>query len=118
MVLPAKDRDYRAIPQEDFEKLLFDCWHPKDYKDFTAEIWDCDNWTLSCMARISERWAKVSKGKEALAYGWISADVEGMGYHAFIWHMDHKGVIRFYEPQSITYRPAPYKFKSIGLVEF
>lgn len=95
-----RDRDYRGIPAEDFERILFDCWFPNDYRGFTAEIWDCDNYAVSCMARVSERWAKISKGKEALAFGYIEANVAGMGWHAFIWHLDDKGVVRFYEPQN------------------
>lgn len=95
-----RDKDIRAIPHTDFEQLMFDCWFPKDYRDYAPEIWDCDNYAVACMAKIQERWAKVSKGKQAIAFGYIAATVEGMGHHAFIWHMDHKGVFRFYEPQT------------------
>ena len=114
IILPPRDMDYRSIPHKDFEALLFDCWFPKDYMGYRPEIWDCDNWTLSCMARVSERWAKVSKGKEALAFGYIDADIEGMGYHEFVWHMDEIGHVAYYEPQ--WGRKVDYKLTGIGLM--
>jgi len=110
-----RDRDYRGIPAVEFEKILFDCWFPKNYKGFKSEIWDCDNYAVACMAKVQERWAKISKGKEALAFGYIEADVEGTGWHAFIWHMDDKGVVRLYEPQSG--RRVDYKLTAVRLVE-
>jgi len=95
-----RDRDYRGISSAEFERILFDCWFPNDYKGWTKEIWDCDNFAVGCMAKVQERWARISKGKEALAFGYIEANVQGKGWHAFIWHLDDKGVVRFYEPQT------------------
>ena len=95
-----RDKDYRGIPAPDFERIILDCWFPKDYKDFTPEIWDCDNYAVAFMAAVQKRWAKISRGKEALAFGYIEAELPGRGWHAFNWHMDDRGVIRFYEPQS------------------
>lgn len=113
--LDVRDKDIRSISTKDFEKLVFDCWFPNDYQAYRSEIWDCDNWSVAFMARVQERWAKVSKGKEALAFGYIAAYVEGMGYHAFIWHMDDKGIIRYYEPQ--TGKRVDYKCTKVALVE-
>lgn len=109
------DRDLRAVPYTEFEKIIFDCWFPKDIPEYASEIFDCDNFAIAFMAAVQLQWARISKGKEALAFGYIWADVEGMGMHAFIWHMDQLGVIRFYEPQSG--KRVEYKLLSTGLVE-
>jgi hypothetical protein len=95
--------------------IICDSWFPLDYKGYTPEIWDCDNVAVAFMAAVSHRWAKVSRVNRALAFGYIEANVEGMGWHAFIWHMDDKGIIRFYEPQ--TGRQVCYNIISVRLVE-
>ena len=114
--IDVRDKDLRAISTKDFERLMFDCWFINDFSEYRSEIWDCDNWCVAFMFKMQDRWAKVSKGKEALAFGYIDAYVDGMaGPHAFIWHMDDKGVIRFYEPQ--TGRRWEPKIISVRLVE-
>ena len=110
-----RDRDYRAIPSADFEHIMFDCWFPNDEPAYKSEIWDCDNFAVGMMAAVQLRWAEVSRGKEALAFGYIAADVQGMGMHAFIWHLNDNGIITFYEPQSG--RRAAYVCNIVQLVE-
>ena len=105
-----RDRAYRAIPCADFENLMFDCWFPLDEPDYKAEIFDCDDWTVCCMAAVKTRWAEVSRGTEALAFGYIEALLPSGVRHAFIWHVSPNGTIAFYEPQTGKRRsdnPAP-----------
>lgn len=95
-----RDRDYRAISTKDFEQIVFDCWFPHDEPAYKSEIFDCDDFAVCFMANVKTRWAKLG-GKEALAFGYIEAQVEGMSSpHAFIWHMEEGGNVRFYEPQT------------------
>lgn len=110
-----RDRDYRAIPASDFEQIIFDCWFPHDEPAYKSEIFDCDDFAVCFMAAVKTRWAEVSRGKESLAFGYVAADVKGMGMHAFIWHLNDKGNITFYEPQ--TGKPAAYICNSIVLME-
>ncbi len=110
-----KDTDLRALPAAEFELLVFDCWFPHDEPAYKSEIWDCDDFAVAFMAAVRTRWAKVSRGKEALAFGYVSGLVEGMGNHAFIWAVDDKGVVNFYEPQ--TGKRVNYVLKSVVLVE-
>lgn len=113
--LHLRDREYRCIPTADFEAIIFDCWFPHDEPAYKSEIFDCDDFAVCFMAAIKTRWAKVSRGSQALAFGYISADVQGMGQHAFIWHLNGRGGITFYEPQ--TGKPVPYICDSVTLVE-
>lgn len=104
-----RDRDYRTIPAADFEHLIFDCWFPKtDEPAFRSEIFDCDDFAVCFMAAVKKEWARNSRGNQALAFGYISAEVEGKGMHAFIWQLDSSGVFNFYEPQ--TGKKVEYKF--------
>lgn len=112
-----RDRDYRAIPAKHFEQIIFDCWFPNDEPAYKSEIFDCDDFAVCFMAEVKKRWAKVSRGKEALAFGYIAADVKGIGLHAFIWHLSPEGRISFYEPQSKGCAPVGYKIISVALVE-
>ena len=95
-----KDCNFRALPIADFEKIIFDCWFPRDFSKYKPEIWDCDNYAVAFMAQVQERWAKISRGKEALLFGYISANFKGTGQHAFIWLIDDSGELHYYEPQT------------------
>lgn len=110
-----KDTDYRVLPREDFALLVFDCWFPHDEPAYRSEIWDCDDFAVAFLAAVRTRWAKVSRGQEALACGYISGIVDGMGNHAFIWVATPAGGIDFYEPQ--TGHVADYVLKDTVLVE-
>ena len=110
-----RDRGYRAISAKDFEEIIFDSWFPNNEPAYRSEVFDCDKFAVCFMANVYLRWAKISKGSEALAFGYIAANVEGMGWHAFIWHVDDQGVIRFYEPQNGHL--AAYKFLGVAVVE-
>lgn len=110
-----RDRDYRAISTEDFERIIFDCWFLHDEPAYKSEIFDCDDFSVCFMANVKTRWANISRGKEALSFGYISAEVKGLGFHAFIWHVNDKGEINFYEPQSG--RRVNYELSNITLVE-
>lgn len=92
-----RDKDYRAISQNDFEKIVFDCWFPHDEPAYKAEVWDCDDFAVAFMAEVRKKWAKMG-ASEPLAFGYIEAYIDG--YHAFIWHIDDKGQIAYYEPQN------------------
>ena len=110
-----RDRDYRCIPNDEFETILFDCWFPNQEPAYKSDIFDCDDFAVCCMAEVKKQWARISKGKEALAFGYMEADVKEIGFHAFIWQLDHTGVVRFYEPQSG--KRVNYEFNSVRLIE-
>ena len=110
-----RDKDYRGIPSKDFQRIVFDCWFPNDEPAYKSEIFDCDDFAVCFMAAVKTRWANISRGKESLAFGYISADVMNKGQHAFIWHLDDFGLIHFYEPQ--TGELVDYKLNSTTLAE-
>lgn len=96
-----RDPSYRAISHKEFEKIMFDCWFPKDFGEYAKGRRDCDKFTVQCMAKIHARWAELSRGDEAMAFGYIAAKaIEMIVNHAFIWHMDDTGDIAYYEPQT------------------
>jgi|SRR3990167_109409 len=98
-----RDRDYRAISSTDFERLIFNFWFPNDLSVYKNEIFDCDDFAVCFLADIKKGWAKRSHGREALAFGYISADIkDGAAHvlHAFIWQLNDKKEINFYEPQT------------------
>lgn len=109
-----RDNDFRALPQKDFEQLVFDNWFPHDEPAYKAEVFDCDDFAICFMAALAVAWARKTKRPEALAFGYISARLDA-GQHAFIWHMDDNGTVRFYEPQ--TGKLADYKPLSVRAVE-
>ena len=110
-----EDRHYRALCTKDFNRIKFDCWFPRDYKKYREDIWDCDNFAIQFMAKMQARWAKISKGKEALCFGYIKAYIGGKNPHAFIWMITDQKKLVYYEPQTGS-RIAP-KFESVCLVE-
>jgi len=109
-----RDKDYRAIPRKDFEQILFDCWFPKDLPGYVEEKFDCDDYAICCIASVKLRWAKISKGKQALPFGYISAYI-GTGHHGFVWAMDNMGEMWLYEPQ--TGQRIEKKIGKVTLVE-
>jgi len=110
-----RDRDYRAIPRKDFEALVFDSWFLHDLPNYKSDIWDCDDFAVQFVAAIRRRWAKVSRGVEALTFGYIEAQKAGAEWHSFVWFLDDKGEIHFYEPQ--TGKRAQYKIAKVRLIE-
>ena len=94
-----RDRYFRAIPVEDFERLIFDAWFINDNPLYDPEIFDCDDFAVCFMADIKRAWAARSRGNEALAFGYIEAELT-TGAHAFIWAIDPGGRINYYEPQT------------------
>jgi hypothetical protein len=95
-----RDLDYRALPLREFMALAFEARPYRDSISFESEIYDCDNYAVGFMADVSRKWAQLSHGKEALAFGYISAYNADNIYHAFIWQMDDKGSVNFIEPQT------------------
>ena len=95
-----RDRDYRAIPAADFERLVFDSWYVHDNPAYRPEIFDCDDFAVCFLADVRRAWAERSRGVEALAFGYVFAILAGGDPHAFIWALDPSGEIRYYEPQT------------------
>ena len=94
------DRAYRAIPFSDYQWLLMERQIDPTY---TAEIWDCDNFTDAALVDVNRAWAEKSRGKEALLHGYIKGLIKNPDgtnvCHAWVWHIDDKGIGRFIEPQ-------------------
>lgn len=94
------DRDYQAIP---FDEYLWLMMARQVEPDYCAEIWDCDDFSNAHLVDVNREWAKKSRGKRALLHGYIKGLVrypEGNVCHAWVWHIDDKGIGRFIEPQT------------------
>ena len=73
------------------------------------------NFTVAFMVAVQKRWARISKGKEALLFGYISANLKDIGQHAFIWTINDIGELYFYQAETGgRFEP---KMLSVRLVE-
>lgn len=98
-----RDRDFRALPREDFSRLSWAAWTVTDYPEYKKEIFDCDDFAICYLAALKIAWAKKSRGCQALALGYIEGLIEypdGWKRHAWAWTMDADGKIYFIEPQT------------------
>lgn len=94
-----RDKVYRCISQKDFEWLISYARPAGDRIRYKTEIYDCDNFAGGFDTDVARKWAELSRGDEALAFGYVAAsNPEGVA-HAFIWQLDDKGQIHYYEPQ-------------------
>ena len=84
-----RDRDYRAIPIEDFMELVAD-YRLKDPR-YAEQIFDCDDYAICFIADLRRAWAGVSHGEEALAFGYVEGLNSIGNAHAWIWHRGDKG---------------------------
>lgn len=114
-----RDRDYQALPREDFAALVWRHWTPTDYPQYSPEEFDCDDFADVFIGALRRAWAKKRTGR-ALAFGYIEAMIERpdlgrIARHAFIWAMDPAGKIYFVEPQ--TGGPMTAPVRQICLVE-
>lgn len=95
------DRAYRAIP---FDEYLWLMMAREIEPPYVAEIWDCDNFSDAHLVDVNREWARKSRGKEALLHGYIKGLIKlpdgTTGCHAWVWHIDNKGIGRFIEPQT------------------
>lgn len=92
-----KDTFFQSVPFEDFMAVYGKACKP--IPKWMKDIWDCDNMAMNRIAAIQLKWAKLSKGDKPLAFGYVEGRIEA-GWHAFLWHRDHKGIYRFIEPQT------------------
>lgn len=106
------DKDYMAIPLDDFMKLA---WAGKrTFIDYDSELADCDDQCLFFEADTRAQWAKKGKDtKRALAFGRAnvimggSNGAYGNNPHAIIWQIDNMGSLNWIEPQrnKTTHKP-------------
>jgi hypothetical protein len=94
-----RDSEYRAIPFSDFVWLMEQYAQPMP--KYAKEIFDCDDFTTCLRADILRGWASLSRGNEALPFGWVNGkDSEGQS-HAWMWCRDDKGIYHWIEPQTL-----------------
>jgi hypothetical protein len=93
-----RDTAYRAIPYKDFDYLMtMKRWPDPDY---VKDKFDCDDFSTCFIADIRRAWAELSRGEEALAFGYIEGRKPDGKMHAWIWQLDDALNINFIEPQT------------------
>ena len=92
-----RDRDYRAIPLSDFMQLMAD--YRQDEPHYANQIFDCDDFSVCFVADLRRAWADVSRGYEALAFGFVDGQNMDGDAHVWVWHRDDQGVYTWIEPQ-------------------
>ena len=90
----------RCIPVDDFKTLMFKS--RKSDPEYAVDIFDCDDFGDTFMGDMKRGWEKVSRGNEALAFGWAWVVMVGAkrgGSHWINWMVDECGILHFIEPQ-------------------
>ena len=101
-----RDSEYRAISWDDFKYLM---GFLESMPKYRKNRWDCDNFAIDFMAQMNRLWNERCESDQALLFGYISGLPEVGEHHAWIWHIDDKGVIRHIEPQTNKLRTIGFK---------
>lgn len=104
-IVITRDSIYRGIPFKDYQYLM--TWR-RALPRYAAQIWDCDNFADDMVNDVNREWAERCSKKEALLHGYIEGLVRGEAFgqpgklirHAWVWHVDDRGIGRFIEPQT------------------
>lgn len=110
-----QDGYWRAIAATEFEEIIWKARpiNPRAEVEYVLDKFDCNRYAIWFMSDVGKEWARLSNGKAALAFGMIHALTPEGGRHAFIWQLDDKGNMNFYEPQTnkrITWTPRNVTF--------
>lgn len=97
--LHLRDYSVQGISREDFERVMFDARPRGDMIPYRKDLYDCDNFAVGACADLAREWQGLRGVTVPLACGYCEAFTPAGTLHAFLWQIDDKRRVNFYEPQ-------------------